>query len=1222
MRLGNMTLGIARSATMSRRVQYASWIILSMLIAASLPGCAQKSSGAQHRLVRPSSSQTGYDLARIAEVANAHANFSVDQHLAVVQEVQRQRLNLTSRNSVSRAARQARLPFQETLGASGASTPQSPANFRGNFTLVGSQNSLVALQRQTDCSLTLATGSYSFMSPASMQITQLTAHYDQVLHSEAALTTTAGNFLNHCADPTTGLGSSEGAYLGKTSGGSALFAGVGATSISSGTNSLFAIPMSLSSTSTQTAGSYFVDGSENYSVFAAGDLTGDGLADVVALDYASASIHVFMANASGTLGTPTTIGLPGAGNLGEAVVIADLNGDGKQDVAVATIDTSTAPQQEYLTVLLGNGNGTFATPQTQAITTPTLVDGSNPGAPATIQNIIAADLHSSSKLDLVGSNGALLFNDGTAHFTAAPAPAFAASLPQYYSPNLVAADFDKDGKLDLAVDTGYDITIYKGSGTGTFTLTNTYSNINSEGYLTATDLDGDGNVDLWVGIARAGIFGGDQSNTQGYALMGNGDDSFQGTDVLPFGFSGGNIADLNGDGIPDAVGVNADLSITPYIGDGKGHFTAHSSVTSPTSYMGTPDTITNIDSIELADVNGDGKPDLLYIPTGGLYFNGENGTAGLFIALNDGQGGFNPPVFYAVASTLPTGHLDRYWSISNLHVADVNHDGNGDLIYNYQDTDTTTNRTNYGTAVQLGNGDGTFGPANDIPFYSEPFNTGMGGRQSYVAVIADLNKDGNPDLIFEASTGTTDSELSAPVMQLQVALGHGDGTFATATAVAGPDIIARAIYATSMPPSVAVADMNGDGVPDLIVQGSSSAYDAQIAIALGNGDGTFKAPSLLTYGAQYLNIEQGIAVGDFNGDGKADVFVDSPFDPSFDGIFTGNGDGTLRYVTNADSAIVPNLAIYPLVYEAAVTIDLNHDGHNAILAGNTLLIPQASSIVTGTAASTVSLVAAPTSVSAGQAVSLTATVAGSAGTPTGTVAFLDGSSAIGSASIGAQGTASLSVSTLASGSHSIAASFSGDSTYAASTSAEVSVTVSGATFALSMSPASASVAAGSSATTTVTVTPTGGFSGSVALTCSGLPAGAGCSFSPSSVTVNGAGATSTLTISSATRSARQGFPRRPTDPMGPTGVLLAGILVPASLRGRRRSRGGRTRDLLVAGLMCAAILQGCGGGHDNATGPGGGGSGGGGTPSGTYTVTVTGTAGSTTQSTVYMLTIR
>ena len=176
--------------------------------------------------------------------------------------------------------------------------------------------------------------------------------------------------------------------------------------------------------------------------------------------------------------------------------------------------------------------------------------------------MISASLRNNGKKDLVTAGGVVLFGNGDGTFTPAATTAFPGEGgTSEFGPNVVAADFNKDGKLDIALDDGASIAIFLGTGTGTFNAAGGYATIDNTGYLTGTDLDGDGNQDLYSGIASAGMFGGDQFElSQGYALMGNGDGTFQGAPEMPFVFTGLNLMDLNGDHIPDGVGLNATLN--------------------------------------------------------------------------------------------------------------------------------------------------------------------------------------------------------------------------------------------------------------------------------------------------------------------------------------------------------------------------------------------------------------------------------------------------------------------------------------------------------------------------------------------------------------------------------------------------------------------------------------------------------------------------------------
>jgi len=871
----------------------------------------------------------------VEAAAKQYPNFTVEQRRAMLQARQSESHPLWKTLSWSGRVTRATMLAKRLIQAADPAAAPPAADFLGNMTLIkGPSGGAMALQRQSDCSLSFYTGSYTLSLSPTIAITGTTANYEQVLHNSAGLSTHAGVFANGCAEPSLGIGSRRGVYLGKTTQNLYMFAGSGYDH-SADSNALYYGSVD---PSTLTVHGFNTDLSEPaITAVAAGDLNGDGLADIVGLDQASASISVWLAKADGTIGSATSYAL--TGNTTEAAVLADVNGDGKLDVVVAT---ATWSGQEEIAVLTGKGDGTLNAAQSFAVTTPKGVLGTA----TQIHNLIAADLRGSGHPDIVASDGLVLLNKGDGTFTMGSAAFSPVSGTSSFTPDLAAADFNKDGKLDLAVSNGLVISIYLGKGDGTFTPGNGYASTNDVGYVTATDLDGDGNVDLYVGLANGGFFGGDQFEVgNAYALMGNGDGSFRGAPALPFVYTGTNLVDLNGDKALDAVGVNADLSFTTYIGDGKGGFSANSTLSaSPITLSGKSYTLSNIDSYALADVNADGIPDLLYI---GQNFYGPGYTPGVFIGLGNGQGGFAVPSFYPAPSFLAAGDIDVNPTISNLRLADINHDGKADLVYSYTDTSYNTQAYTIGTAVQLGNADGTFQAPQTLQFYSGPSSSGVTNifQTSSVVAIADLNKDGYPDLLLLTESFTRDSTTNQYPYSLQVALGNGKGGFGAPATVATADILLSGmLYGTQYAP-VVVADMNGDGSPDIVALGSSSNGQMQAAIALGNGDGSFKAPSKTTYGVQYL-IGNTLAVADFNGDGKLDIATAGFIGPQDSGITLGNGDGTLQPVVSANLGTLPNEAINVNVSGAALTTDVNGDGKPDLLIGSTLLLSQAAAAAT------------------------------------------------------------------------------------------------------------------------------------------------------------------------------------------------------------------------------------------------------------------------------------
>ncbi len=297
---------------------------------------------------------------------------------------------------------------------------------------------------------------------------------------------------------------------------------------------------------------------------------------------------------------------------------------------------------------------------------------------------------------------------------------------------------------------------------------------------------------------------------------------------------------------------------------------------------------------------------------------------------------------------------------------------------------------------------------------------------------------------------------------------------------------------------------------------------------------------------------------------------------------------------------------------ATTNLPTGTDSITAVYGGDSTFSGSTSTAVSQTvnkASSSTSLTSSLNPSISGQSVILTANISGQfSGVATGTVAFSDGGTSLGSSPVSSD-MATLTTTTLPVGTDSITAVYSGDSNFTGSTASALSQVVNpvpGFAAPSGSQPGSISIQPGATTnnTATISVVGTNGFSGTVNLTCTIAPVAAidppTCSLSPPSVTLSGT-TTQTSTLTVASTGATSALIRPVWQQVG--GIAFAVVLMFAV---PRRRRGWLA--LLVALAFVASIgLAGCGGKSS-----GGGGGGNSGTSAGTYTVTVTGTSGTTT----------
>jgi hypothetical protein len=359
------------------------------------------------------------------------------------------------------------------------------------------------------------------------------------------------------------------------------------------------------------------------------------------------------------------------------------------------------------------------------------------------------------------------------------------------------------------------------------------------------------------------------------------------------------IADVNGDGKPDMVVANwcayssctsPGTNVGVLLGKGDGTFQPAVEYASGGLFA---------DSVAIAQLRGPGHPlDIVVANCGSSSQTNcvnTSGSGDVSVLLGNGDGTFQPAALYPLGASGAT----------SVAVADVNGDGKPDLIV------ATGSSTAGLVGVLLGNGDGTF---QAEATYSS------GGISPLAIAVANLGNGEFDVVVANQWTDNTDTSSNVSVLT-----GNGNGTFNTAMP-----------YPTGgfYPDSIAIADVNRDGKPDLVVANSSVGSDGglgNVGVLLGNGDGTFEPEMPYDSGGYGAAA---VAVADVNGDGKLDVVVANCSGSSSDcsggagnvGVLLGNGDGTFQTAVTYTSG-----STYPF---AVAVADVNGDGRPDIVAAN------------------------------------------------------------------------------------------------------------------------------------------------------------------------------------------------------------------------------------------------------------------------------------------------
>ncbi len=461
----------------------------------------------------------------------------------------------------------------------------------------------------------------------------------------------------------------------------------------------------------------------------AADLNGDGFDDLVGAELFSNDVRVFLANGLGGFLSPTSY--PAALSA-RRLHAADLDGDGDDDIVAAL--------GGVVSVLLAGGQGGLAAPLLIAV-------------PAGATDVAIGDFDEDGELDLAaaGNSVSVLLGDGAGGF--APGPVSPLSDPARL---ILPSRLDADAHLDLVLSLGGfvvtpSLEVLRGDGNGGFTSSQTIDEGVQSPPLALGDVDGNGNVDLLVG----GLL---------KVYPGNGDGTFaQGpieTNVLAQTLA---AKDMMGDGVPDAVVVQSGVYVVP--GRAGSGLELPPSVPSGAS-----------PAVDFAAVHVDlsGTLDVV-VP------QSANGTVSVFLGAGDGS--------FATGTEYAAGPSARFV----IPVA-LDDDMNNDLVV----------VDDNGVSVLLGVGQGAFGPPTDFAAGASPARAALG----------EFNGDGMIDVVVVGS-------------ELAILFGDGQGGF-------GPP----SIVANGNGHSVAVGPLDADAAQDLVV-----ASGSDLLVYLGHGDGTFDDPA-------------------------------------------------------------------------------------------------------------------------------------------------------------------------------------------------------------------------------------------------------------------------------------------------------------------------------------------------------------------------------------------
>ncbi len=622
------------------------------------------------------------------------------------------------------------------------------------------------------------------------------------------------------------------------------------------------------------------------------------------------------------------VGLTGAPN--GSTSIADVDGDGNQDILITGPDENNEPTA---TLYLGNGQGSFSkagadlTGVRGGSTSIADVDGDGN------QDLLitGSDENNDPTATLYLGNGQGGFEEASAGLT---------GVSGFRGGSTSIADVDRDGNQDILI-TGNDendnptATLYLGDREGGFTEAGAGLTGVREGSTSIADVDGDGNQDLLI----AGNGKNGRSTT---LYLGDGEGSFTeaGAGLIRVGSSSTSIADVNGDENQDLLitgtGENGEPTARLYLGDGRGEFfETRAGLTGVGRFS-------RGGSTSIADVDGDGNQDLLITgpdesnrPTATLYLGdgqgefseagaGLTGVEGGSTSIEDIDGDGDPdllitgldaltglssrvyinrqvqsspnraPTFarsfeydrtlapeVTLRRTIEAGDLDG--DSLSIEVASgpssvsVSDRGNGVAEVTF-----TPDRDRGGNVVQFtieardpSGAAGSFSVSVEVSQFVAAFSAGLNGVDKSSTSIADVNEDGSQDLLI---TGRDENFDPSTTLYLRNSLG---GFTEAGAGLAGVG-----------DGSTSIADVNGDGNQDLLIAGFGENGESA-TLYLGDGQGGFTEAGAGLTGVGGFFGGSSTSIADVDGDGNQDLLItgsDENNDPTAT-LYLGNGSG-------------------------------------------------------------------------------------------------------------------------------------------------------------------------------------------------------------------------------------------------------------------------------------------------------------------------------------------